>query len=172
MLKSGGWGRNRTADTRIFSPLLYRLSYPASEGRIFNAFSFRLASLICDVFGLIASVAVKSVVLGVGLILIRLRTIKHGDIANAHDELAASLFSELRREFFLLILEIGEFYFEQFVMLQRLVEGGDELRRQAFFPDFQRWFQQLTARFEVADLSIGQFHWGSNMREYFGKSAE
>ena len=27
----GGWGRNRTADTRIFSPLLYRLSYPAKH---------------------------------------------------------------------------------------------------------------------------------------------
>jgi hypothetical protein len=25
----GGWGRNRTADTRIFNPLLYQLSYPA-----------------------------------------------------------------------------------------------------------------------------------------------
>jgi hypothetical protein len=24
-----GWGRNRTADTWIFSPLLYQLSYPA-----------------------------------------------------------------------------------------------------------------------------------------------
>src|SRR3954454_8899655 len=24
-----GWGRNRTADTRIFSPLLCQLSYPA-----------------------------------------------------------------------------------------------------------------------------------------------
>src|SRR5438093_8844652 len=29
-IQSGGWGRNRTADTRIFSPLLYRLSYPAN----------------------------------------------------------------------------------------------------------------------------------------------
>ena len=28
-LQSGGLGRNRTADTRIFSPLLYRLSYLA-----------------------------------------------------------------------------------------------------------------------------------------------
>jgi hypothetical protein len=27
--QSGGWTRNRTADTRIFSPLLYQLSYPA-----------------------------------------------------------------------------------------------------------------------------------------------
>ncbi len=26
----GGLGRNRTADTRIFSPLLYQLSYQAS----------------------------------------------------------------------------------------------------------------------------------------------
>ena len=31
--KNGGWGRNRTGDTRIFSPLLYRLSYPAIPGR-------------------------------------------------------------------------------------------------------------------------------------------
>jgi hypothetical protein len=29
-LKSGGSRRNRTADTRIFSPLLYRLSYRAN----------------------------------------------------------------------------------------------------------------------------------------------
>jgi hypothetical protein len=27
--KTGGRGQNRTADTRIFNPLLYRLSYPA-----------------------------------------------------------------------------------------------------------------------------------------------
>lgn len=27
---NGGRGRNRTADTGIFNPLLYRLSYPAS----------------------------------------------------------------------------------------------------------------------------------------------
>src|SRR5256885_6642242 len=26
-----GWGRNRTGDTRIFSPLLYQLSYPAAR---------------------------------------------------------------------------------------------------------------------------------------------
>ena len=31
--KTNGWGRNRTADTRIFSPLLCQLSYPASELR-------------------------------------------------------------------------------------------------------------------------------------------
>ena len=30
----GGQGQNRTADTRIFSPLLYRLSYLAISGRL------------------------------------------------------------------------------------------------------------------------------------------
>jgi hypothetical protein len=28
-MNSGGLGRNRTTDTRIFNPLLYRLSYRA-----------------------------------------------------------------------------------------------------------------------------------------------
>ena len=31
-LGSGGQGRNRTIDTRIFNPLLYQLSYPATVG--------------------------------------------------------------------------------------------------------------------------------------------
>jgi hypothetical protein len=30
-LHSGGLGRNRTTDTRIFNPLLYQLSYRANE---------------------------------------------------------------------------------------------------------------------------------------------
>ena len=30
--KNGGQGRNRTSDTRIFSPLLYQLSYLAVLG--------------------------------------------------------------------------------------------------------------------------------------------
>jgi hypothetical protein len=30
--QSGGRGRNRTNDTRIFNPLLYQLSYPAPIG--------------------------------------------------------------------------------------------------------------------------------------------
>jgi hypothetical protein len=28
-LERSGWNRDRTGDTRIFSPLLYQLSYPA-----------------------------------------------------------------------------------------------------------------------------------------------
>ena len=33
-LKYGGRGRNRTADTGIFNPLLYQLSYSATRGRV------------------------------------------------------------------------------------------------------------------------------------------
>ncbi len=32
-MTNGGQGRNRTTDTRIFSPLLYQLSYLAMLGR-------------------------------------------------------------------------------------------------------------------------------------------
>ena len=28
---NGAWGRNRTADTGLFSPLLYQLSYPGNR---------------------------------------------------------------------------------------------------------------------------------------------
>ena len=30
-LNESGWRRDRTADTRIFSPVLYQLSYPAAD---------------------------------------------------------------------------------------------------------------------------------------------
>ena len=33
IFRTGGQRRNRTADTRIFSPLLYQLSYLASQNR-------------------------------------------------------------------------------------------------------------------------------------------
>jgi hypothetical protein len=32
-MEYGGPGRNRTTDTRIFNPLLYRLSYQAKAGK-------------------------------------------------------------------------------------------------------------------------------------------
>jgi hypothetical protein len=36
----GGGAQNRTADTRIFSPLLYRLSYPASKDFVYPVLPF------------------------------------------------------------------------------------------------------------------------------------
>jgi hypothetical protein len=37
-LFSSGQGRNRTADTRIFSPLLYQLSYLAESSKLTVAY--------------------------------------------------------------------------------------------------------------------------------------
>ena len=39
-----GWTRNRTGDTRIFSPLLYQLSYPAAM--LWNLATLRIGSKI------------------------------------------------------------------------------------------------------------------------------
>jgi hypothetical protein len=48
----GGQGRNRTNDTRIFSPLLYRLSYLAlmvDRGAIYTGYARLLqAEIVCE----------------------------------------------------------------------------------------------------------------------------
>ncbi len=41
LVEGSGWSRNRTGDTRIFSPLLYQLSYPAVTKGGKNALRFR-----------------------------------------------------------------------------------------------------------------------------------
>ncbi len=44
MVVYGAWGRDRTADTGIFSPLLYQLSYPGKvlsyESKVFIQYFF------------------------------------------------------------------------------------------------------------------------------------
>ena len=55
MAKSGGQGRNRTTDTRIFSPLLYQLSYLAIVWLIypteneFSVFAYPVAVRTCHI---------------------------------------------------------------------------------------------------------------------------
>jgi hypothetical protein len=46
---NGGQGRDRTADTRIFSPLLYQLSYLAIPERCTGGRRCRMASLKASV---------------------------------------------------------------------------------------------------------------------------
>ena len=43
----GGPGRNRTTDTRIFNPLLYRLSYQAKGPEYSKTFNPRLVMAPC-----------------------------------------------------------------------------------------------------------------------------
>lgn len=49
-LEIGGLGRNRTADTRIFNPLLYRLSYRAKEAKLYQR-EIRQSSVACVTAG-------------------------------------------------------------------------------------------------------------------------
>jgi hypothetical protein len=44
-LEFGGLGQNRTADTRIFNPLLYQLSYRAIKHTIIARLSVRLPAV-------------------------------------------------------------------------------------------------------------------------------
>lgn len=46
---SGAQGRNRTADTGIFNPLLYRLSY-LGNGALLDGFGFCLSSAPWKIF--------------------------------------------------------------------------------------------------------------------------
>ena len=48
-ITDGGQGRNRTTDTRIFSPLLYRLSYLARTGEFVTKLGFKGASNSKDI---------------------------------------------------------------------------------------------------------------------------
>ncbi len=45
-MSSGGLGRNRTTDTRIFNPLLYRLSYQAKAAN-YSRKTFHLTRASC-----------------------------------------------------------------------------------------------------------------------------
>jgi hypothetical protein len=61
--RNGGLGRNRTTDTRIFNPLLYRLSYRAKI-----CFSFaRKPLIIADLKAAIYEVIVHRIVLSIAL---------------------------------------------------------------------------------------------------------
>jgi hypothetical protein len=46
--KVGGQGRNRTADTRIFSPLLYQLSYLAKKEGVSYWPCYSLSTALSD----------------------------------------------------------------------------------------------------------------------------
>jgi len=86
-----------------------------------------------------------------------LGTVEHHDVADAHDEMAAGFFGEQRREFFFLILEIGELDLDQFMLRECLRHGADKAVAQAGLADFQHGFQQLRRRLEFAELGIGQW---------------
>ena len=56
----------------------------------------------------------------------RFRPIEHDHIANPDDQMAAALFGKLWSEFLLLLLELVELHFDEFVMFEHLIQRGEE----------------------------------------------
>jgi len=70
--------------------------------------------------------------------------------------MAAALLRQLRRKFLLLVLEVVKLHFDQFMMLQRIVQRGEELWANAVFADLKRRFQPLGLGFECSYLRVGK----------------
>ena len=72
--------------------------------------------------------------------------------------MATALLRQLRRKLLLLILKVIKFYFDQFVVFERLIHRGKELRAESLLADLQCCLQALSLGFETADLSIRELH--------------
>jgi len=81
---------------------------------------------------------------------------ENGDISDAGNQVASGLFRQLRRELFLLVLEIVKFDLDEFLMLKGMIHGRQELRGQTVFPHPERGFHPLCPGFEIAHLCIAK----------------
>lgn len=90
------------------------------------------------------------------LLRVGFRPVQHNNVTYLHDEMAAGFFCELGREFLFLLFPFVKLHFEQFVMLKRVIESGQEGRAKALFADLQHGFEPLCPSFEFADLGIRQ----------------
>jgi hypothetical protein len=99
-----------------------------------------------------------------------LRPIKHNNIPDPGDEMAAGLFCELRGEFLLFLFVVLELHLDQFVMFQRLVQSGQELRTQTLLAHLQRRLEPLSLGFEITYLGIGQTIHRTKIRKFTQKT--
>jgi hypothetical protein len=86
----------------------------------------------------------------------RFRAEQNNDVADPGDQMAAGFLGQLGSEHLLLLLEIIELHFDQLVMFQRLIQGGDKFWAQTVFADFQHRLEMLASGFEVTYLRIGE----------------
>ena len=70
--------------------------------------------------------------------------------------MASTLLGELGAQFFLLLFELGEFHFDEFVMVQQLIQGCKKLRTETFLADLEHGLQPLGLGLESADLAVGE----------------
>ena len=72
--------------------------------------------------------------------------------------MAVALFGKLWSEFLLLLLELVELHFDEFVMSQHFIQGGEELRTEALFADLEGSLEPLGLGFEIADLGFAEWY--------------
>ena len=80
--------------------------------------------------------------------------IEHHDISQQRHQMARGLRSQFRGERFLLLFEVVEFYFDQFVRGERGFDRLHELRTHASFANFKNRFEALGIRFQFSNFSI------------------
>jgi len=94
------------------------------------------------------------------LLLFCRRPVEHDNIANPGNQMAAALVGQLWGKFSFLLLEIIELHLDQLVMLQGVVQSGEELRADAFLADLERSLEALSLGLESADLGVGERNHG------------
>ena len=57
--------------------------------------------------------------------------------------MAGAFLSQLRSEFLFLLFEVVELHLDQFVVFQRVIQGGEELWAEALLADFQLGLERM-----------------------------
>ena len=63
----------------------------------------------------------------------------------------------------ILLIELVELHFDEFMMFQRVNQGSEEWRAQTFFAHLQRGFEPLGLGLEVSNLRIVEWSHGVKM---------
>lgn len=87
----------------------------------------------------------------------RLPPKQHHHMPDLHDDFRAHALRQLRPEFLLLLLELVELHFHQVMMRERGVHFLEEGGAEAVLADFEHGLEQLGARLEGAEFTIGEF---------------
>jgi hypothetical protein len=81
---------------------------------------------------------------------------ENGNVADTHDEVAGRFLGEERGECLFLLLELHKFHFDQVVAIEGIAQALDEGVAQAGLADFEGRFEQLRARLQFTEFSVGQ----------------
>ena len=78
------------------------------------------------------------------------------DVADSHDQVAGGSVCQLWGQYLLLVFELDEFDFDEFMLGQRIIDRLNKAVRQTGLADFQNWVQELRGCLEPANLRVGE----------------